>query len=119
MSSVLVYHVKDIRPLNQRSLLSEIGDGMVPINFPENHELIAAVETKNIDERALDEAYRLTQNINHSWPLNHEIEVKIAGRNRFRSTHIGDVLVMGNDAYVCAPIGWEKVTAQDQKISRG
>lgn len=118
MSKILVYHVKDTRALNERSLLSEIGEGMAPINFPENHDLIASVETKSIDLRALDEAYRLTQNINHSWPLNREVEVKMPDRRRFRSTHIGDVLVMGNDAYVCAPIGWEKVTAPDQKISR-
>lgn len=116
MTKILVYHVKDIRPLNERSLMSEIGDGMAPINFPVNHELIAEVETKSIDLRALDEAYRLTQNLDHSWPLNREVEVKTPGRNRFRSTHIGDVLVMGNDAYVCAPIGWEKVTSADQKV---
>ena len=119
MTKILVYHVKDARALSERSLLSEIGDGMTPINFPENHELVASVETKSIDLRALDEAYRLTQNINHSWPLNREVEVKMADRNRFRSTHIGDVLVMGNDAYVCVPIGWEKVTTADQMISRG
>jgi hypothetical protein len=116
MTKILVYHVKDTRALNERSLMSEIGDGMTPINFPENHELIASVETKSIDLRALDEAYRLTQNINHSWPLNPEVSIEIAGRNRFRSTHIGDVLVMGNDTYVCAPIGWEKVTSVDQKV---
>lgn len=119
MTKILVYHVKDTRALNERSLLSEIGDGMAPINFPENHELIASVETKSVDKGALDEAYRLTQNINCPWPQNREVEVKISGRNRFRSTHIGDVLMRGADAYVCAPIGWEKVTSADQMISRG
>ena len=119
MTKILVYHVKDTRALNERSLLSEIGDGMTPINFPENHELIAEVETKSIDLRALDEAYRLSQNISKPWSWNENVEIKAAGRSRFRSTHIGDVLVMGNDAYVCAPIGWQKVTTADQMISRG
>lgn len=116
MPKILVYHVRDTRALNERSLLSEIDDGMTPINFPENHELIAEVETKNIDLGALDEAYRLTQNIDKPWSWNENVEIKAAGRSRFRSTHIGDVLVMGTDPYVCVSIGWEKVTSADQRV---
>lgn len=113
MSKILVYHVKDTRALNERSLLSEIGDGMTPINFPENHELVAEVEVHSEGMRALDEAYKLTQNIEESWVKNAFVDAK---GTRFRSTHIGDVLVMRNTPYVCAPIGWTKVTSADQKV---
>lgn len=115
MTKILVYHVKDTRADNERSLLSEIGDGMTPINFPENHELVAEVETTKIDHE-LDEAYRLTQNIDRPWPQNRGVEIKIPGRNRFRSTHIGDVLVMREIPYVCSPMGWRMVMSADQRV---
>jgi hypothetical protein len=120
VSKILVYHIKDLEAPSGRSLMDQIGWGSLPINFGENHELVAAVETTRIDEGALDEAYRLTQNINHPWPINSEVEIKATdGRKRFRSTHIGDVLVIGSTPYVCSPVGWEQVTSPDQKIVRG
>lgn len=111
--NVLVYHVKDTRALNERSLLSEIGDGIVPINFPENHELVAEVEVHSEGTRALDEAYKLTQNIDQSWTENAFVQSK---GKRFRSTHIGDVLVIREIPYVCSPIGWRMVMSSDQKV---
>lgn len=119
MVKILVYHVKDLTAPNGRSLLGEIGWGELPINFPENHELIASVETDKIGMQALDDVYRLTQNINYSWPINPEVEIKAtSGRKCFRSTHIGDVLVMGTKAYVCATLGWKEITTADQKVER-
>jgi hypothetical protein len=119
MAKILVYHIKDVAAPNGRSLLGEIGDGELPINFPENHDLIASVETSKLGMQALDDVYRLTQNINHPWPQNSEVEIKATnGRKRFRSTHIGDVLVMGEKPYVCATYGWKEIMAADQKVER-
>lgn len=120
MAKILVYHVKDQEAPNGRSMLSEIGWGSIPINFHLNHEQVAAVTTEKTGIEALDEAYRLTQNINHPWTKNAQVEIKApAGRSSFRSTHIADVLIMGGDAYVCEAYGWAKIETWDQKVVRG
>ena len=119
MNKILVYHVKDAAAPSGRRMLTEIGDGMFPIDFPSNHELVAEIEVHSEGMRGLDEAYKLSQNIDQSWVLNKFVEVKRPDRERFRSTHIGDVLVNGSMSYVCAPIGWELLSSTDQKVSRG
>lgn len=118
MSKTTVYHVKDLEAPSGRSLLGEIGDGILPINFPANHEVVAQIETKAEGLDGLDKAYHLTQNICDSWVRAKCEFVKLMGdlKPDRRSTHIGDVLVMDGVPYVCAPIGWEKVTSPDQKV---
>lgn len=118
MSKILVYHVKDGVAPNGRSLLGEIGWGEIPIDFENNHDLVASVEVHSVGMRALDEAYKLTQNINYSWTKNRCVEVK-GTSGRFRSTHIGDVLMMGKKGYVCEAYGWKELVSPDQKIVRG
>lgn len=113
MSKILVYHVKDEDAPSGRSLLSEIGSGFLHINFPINHELVAAVEVHSEGTRALDEAYKLTQNIDSPWTTNAFVEAR---GTCLRSTHIGDVLVMDNTPYVCEPIGWRMVMSVDQRV---
>ena len=113
MIKILVYHVKNVIAPGGRSLLVEIGDGFLPIDFPNNHELVAEVEAHSEGNRALDEAYKLTQNIEESWTKNAFVEAK---GTRFRSTHIGDVLVIGEIPYVCSPMGWRMVMSADQRV---
>lgn len=117
MGKILVYHVKREKAANGRSLLGEIGDGMLPLNFPENHDLVAVVATEKTGAEAAAEAYYLTQNIDEPWIKNKGI-LAMAEAEGFRSTHIGDVMLMGSLALVCAPIGWERVVSADQKIAR-
>ena len=118
--NVDVYHVKNIAAENGRSLLGEIGWGDLPIDMDKNHELVATVEVHSVGTRALDEAYKLTQNIHESWVNGKFVQVKkVDGLNGLRSTHVGDVLVMGEETFVCAPIGWMKVHSADQRIVRG
>ena len=113
MSTILVYHVKNLTVPGGRSLLGEIGDGFLPIDFPNNHELVAEVEVHSEGNRGLDEAYKLTQNIEDSWTKNAFVQPK---GTRFRSTHIGDVLVIREIPYVCSPMGWRMVMSADQKV---
>lgn len=115
MSKILVYHIKDGVAPSGRGLLFSIGDGEVPIDFENNHDLVAEVEVHSEGLRALDEAYKLTQNINRSWTNNQFVEVK-GQQTRFRSTHTGDVLVMGKKPYVCVSVGWKAVLSPEQKI---
>ena len=118
---VTVMHVKDGEGPGGHSLLSDIGWGECSIDFPKNHVKVADVQVTFEDLRALDEAYELTQNIEWSWLKNPTVtpmpEVKTRGG--CRSTHIGDVLLVNDEPYVCLPMGWEKVTSPEQRIKRG
>lgn len=120
MTVVKVYQVKDELAGNGRSLLSEIGWGEIPIDFVCNHVFVAEIETEVEGLGALDEAYRLTQNIDIPWVLAGHPGLRVVGYPKGRrSSHIGDVLVIGEDAYVCVPVGWEKIVSVDQKVRRG
>lgn len=116
MANIEVFHVRDLVAPNGRSLLGEIGWGELPIDFDRNHELVAEVEVESVGTRALDEAYKLTQNIHDSWTKNASVQTD---RERCRSTHIGDVLRVNGKLYVCALVGWEEVVSAYQKVKRG
>ena len=118
---VKVLHVKDEEGPTGHSLLADIGWGECAIDFAKNHIQVAEVSVESDDLRALDEAYHLTQNIEWSWLTNKTVvpAAAVKARGGCRSTHIGDVLLVKDDAYVCVPIGWEKVLSPDQKIKRG
>jgi hypothetical protein len=115
--TVSVYHVKDQEVPGGRSLLGQIGDGIVPINFPANHELVANVQTDKPGMEAYEEAYMLTQNMEEPWIENIRVDFT-KDTDGCRSTHIGDVLVLDGRPYVCAHIGFEVIVSQDQKVWR-
>jgi hypothetical protein len=116
--TISVYHVKDQQVPGGRSLSGEISSGLLPINFPTNHELVAEVQTDKPEAEALDEVYMFTQNINEPWVEHVRVNFKKED-DGCRSTHIGDVLVMDGNPYVCEVLGWTRVKSVDQKIKRG
>jgi len=70
--------------------------------FPEEYELVAEVDTTDIEE-----AFRLTNNIEDAWTRN--AEVKAQG-SEFRSTSCGDVVVAPDGKrLLCASMGWEEI----------
>lgn len=117
-----VLHVKrDLEAKNGRSMLSEIGWGEEAINYTKNHDPVAEVSVEAADEAgALDQAYRLTQNIDQPWTQNSGAAIMPLVEGA-RSTHIGDVIVFKDTqaAFVCAPIGWKLITSNLQKLVRG
>ena len=129
MTTAKVYHVKDVDGLSGRSLFFEIAYGEAAIVFEVNHELVAEVAVEVTYDckgvfAILDKAFELTNNIHDSWTLNEGVtpvnpHVSALGGHGRRSTNSGDVVTFGGDAYVCAPMGWEKITSQGQRISRG
>lgn len=111
MSIILVYHVKEEHRL-------KVEHGEIPVDFEKNHELVAAVNTPEQGMAAIEDAYRLTQNIDDSWMKNPQVDIKgrtpaSGGR---RSTHLGDVLLGNGGAYVCVAIGWQKLESPTQKV---
>ncbi len=66
-------------------------------------EFIAVVRTDD-----LDEAYRLTNNIDKSWTLNPEI-IWSAEPGHFRSTSVGDLMIRGKDVFLVDNVGFRNI----------
>jgi hypothetical protein len=61
----------------------------------------------------LDEAYRLTNNIDDSWIKNPEVTpIGIQGKGA-RSTSVGDVLFLNDKGYVVESIGFREVSPEE------
>lgn len=97
--TIHVFHGKSFRD----STLAEM-KGKAAIHqliLADGYHRVAAVEADD-----LEKAYELTNNIDRPWPENEGVEA-IGGR--FRSTSVGDLMLMGEDFYVVAGIGFEKI----------
>ena len=78
------------------------------VAFAEKHfsKYRKAAEVNTTD---LDHAYELTNTITKAWDRNQL--VKATGHS-LRSTSVGDVMKLGDDYYVVASIGFEKIDAE-------
>ena len=56
-----------------------------------------------------EKAFMLTNSITGAWWLNKEVAAMFDG-DGCRSTSSGDYVLVGNTKYLCAPVGWEKIT---------
>tara|TARA_Y100000996_G_scaffold307218_1_gene243993 strand:+ start:147 stop:464 length:318 start_codon:yes stop_codon:yes gene_type:complete len=65
---------------------------------------------KNLSDREkCEKAFMLTNSIDDAWWNNEEVTPIFDG-NGCRSTSSGDYVLVGNTKYLCAPVGWEKIT---------
>ena len=111
---IMVYHLKDFGEHAVKFLLDGEPDapkdlGTKPEFNVENYEEVALV---NVPDDDLERAYYLTNNIDHSWFLNHECfpTDEVRERGGCRSTSIGDVLVLSDGrALLCASCGWREI----------
>lgn len=82
-----------------------------------DYDTAAIVNLKEVegksDEYYLEKAYHLTQNIEHSWTENVEVDVRT---KRPRSSSVGDVFVIGVNQYVVASFGFEQLTVQNMGL---
>jgi hypothetical protein len=74
--------------------------------FPEEFQHVADVEviSKGDDEIPLDKAYQLTNNITEAWWKNKGVKKLVQGG--VRSTSVGDIIVLGGNAFRVCGIGW-------------
>lgn len=83
------------------SLVSEVNmadyEAVAVINIP------GAERDNNV---YLHMAYQYTNSIDSHWSNNERV---VALKPRCRSTSIGDVILLNNTYFVCAPLGWHKV----------
>lgn len=73
--------------------------------FPEEYRKVAEV-----DREGLDEAFELTNTIDHYWCENEGVKVISYTGESHRSTSVGDVIVDGDGRkWLCAGAGWEEI----------
>lgn len=103
--SCRVYH--DTKPnFGLSEILEEVGEDekikeYFPPFDPTRFELVAYVRIDSVDE-----AYRLTNNIDCPWWENEGVKVV----KKSRSTSVGDVIVSPQgEVYLCKILGWEKL----------
>ncbi len=68
----------------------------------------AARVTVGEDENVLSLAFRLTNNIDHSWPENDGVECLTSTP---RSTSVGDMILIGDVLYICGGIAFPEAPA--------
>ena len=68
---------------------------------PEDLEIVAEVDGFN-----LDDAFRLTNHIDHAWQKNKGIKVL---SNKARSTSVGDIMIRDGKRYIVAGCGFVEI----------
>jgi len=78
----------------------------LPQAFPEGYIEAARIESApgERDPEALERAFKLTQNLDYPW-ISAKDDLDPLGTSG-RSTSVGDVIVVGDRAYLCNPEGW-------------
>ena len=70
---------------------------------------MVSVNKKLSDKEKCDKAFMLTNSIEDGWWNNKEV-TPMFPNDGCRSTCVGDLVLVGNTKYECAPFGWELVT---------
>lgn len=70
----------------------------------------------DVAETDLQEAYILTQNLDHAWASNPGVVAKVQNG---RSTSVGDILAVNGDLYMVAPVGFTMVGANLANYASG
>ena len=79
--------------------------------FDETPRTVAFVEvpkSATVNEK-LELAFRLTNSIDYAWWENKEVTPTFPDKGGCRSTSVDDMVLIGNEKYVCKNAGWEKV----------
>ena len=79
--------------------------------FDETPRTVAFVEvpkSATVNEK-LELAFKLTNSIDYAWWENKEVTPTFPDKGGCRSTSVDDMVLIGNEKYVCKNAGWEKV----------
>ena len=97
-----VYHLKDFSQSVQ-TYLDKPG-----ASFPDAFVKAATIQLLYHEKPAdaLNRAYRMTQNDDYPWTSKQSI---VSTGESGRSTSVGDVIMVNDEAFRCMPRGWAKV----------
>ena len=73
---------------------------------PHTVAIINLAKTLTTDEM-LEKAFMLTNSIESAWWTNKGVTKMFDGKS-CRSTSVGDMVLIGNDKFMCDPDGWSK-----------
>ena len=90
----------------------EPGTGRMHFGFGEPFAENAYVKVAEVEAESVEDAYRLTNNIETAWNYNPEVTY-LAEPKGCRSTSMGDVIVASGHAFRCASVGWEEINAEE------
>lgn len=97
-----VYHSENTRDTGFYGHKDIITNEAIIKMFKEGeYTLVAEVDTNDMDD-----VFRLTNHISHSWTENEEVTAVI---ERVRSTSVGDILVNDNGTFIVAGCGFEQL----------
>lgn len=107
--NVYVYHAKHPTFLDAK-----------PPAWPSAYRRVATVNAcaAHTPQEAAEHAFYVTQNLEGPWPAlraeggvvaHADDEGRHGARARHRSTSVGDVVVIGDEAYRCEGVGWVPV----------
>jgi hypothetical protein len=67
------------------------------------------IKVAEVEAQDLDEVFRLTNTIDHDWQENEHVTATRPGQPE-RSTSVGDVIVLGHQAWIVASAGFREAT---------
>ena len=70
---------------------------------------IVSVDKNLSDIQKCEKAFMLTNSIHDAWWNNKDVSPMFPNEG-CRSTSVGDQVLVGTTKYLCAPVGWEKIT---------
>ena len=83
---------------------SDYRDGVAPTTVA-----FVSLDKNMSDLDKCEKAFMLTNSIDDAWWNNKGVTPMFDG-DGCRSTSSGDYMLVGNTKYLCAPVGWEKIT---------
>ena len=86
-----------------------------PVWNAEHFTMVAIVAPSESGEsRELDDAFQLTNHIDHPWWENEGV-TRVG--EECRSTSVGDVVFRNGEAWLCARIGWTRLTTENHEAA--
>ena len=75
---------------------------------PRTVAMVKVPKSATVNEK-LELAFKLTNSIDYAWWENKEVTPTFPDKGGCRSTSVDDMVLIGNEKYVCKNAGWEKV----------
>ena len=101
MKKAFVFHAKEMDLLGKAKEFEPFKFNLVAIVDLEEEVTGSGVHNE------LEFAFKVTNHIDSEWMLNATVHPVVYGL--VRSTSVGDVVMIGNESYLCASADWKKI----------
>ena len=87
---------------------TQVSSSAMALESPRTVAMVTVDKTISTDDK-LDVAFMLTNSIEDAWWSNKNV-TKLFDGDTCRSTMVGDMVLVGNEKFVCESSGWSKVS---------